>query len=233
MCSLSHTCYAFDCCTFCFNRETGRFPSAPLPLPTVLVSFPIMAVVSSLTLRWDSSLQHCYPERTTRCDLQLLLLLLQGHLDHDHSPTPAQHFSPLQHLLRLRACFTILHFSHNHMQTLILDLCSSGISAFTYTSCQLSHQLRINHWLLNVLDNTIQSHSAHLLKAPTAPITEVFIQVLPRAHTLKMTFDMCPPSILSVQRSLKTNTPNPHTPTHPQKNTIWTQWLVLLQVFRW
>lgn len=76
------------------------FASTPSALhPEVLVSFPVMAVVSGLTLQWDSSLQHYRPDRTTHCDLQLLLL--QGHLDHNHSWTLSSRLSSLSPLLSL------------------------------------------------------------------------------------------------------------------------------------
>lgn len=71
----------------CHFRETNRVNVICLPYlhPSVLVSFPVMAVVSSLTLQRDSSPQHYRPDRRTHCDLQLLWL--QGHLDHNHSWT--------------------------------------------------------------------------------------------------------------------------------------------------
>lgn len=76
-----------NCCTnasICSFIETNWAKVICLPAlhPTLLVSFPVMAVVSGLTLQWDSSLQHYRPDRTTHCDLQLPLL--QGHLDHNH-----------------------------------------------------------------------------------------------------------------------------------------------------
>lgn len=71
----------------CHFIETNRVNVICLPYlhPSVLVSFPVMAVVSSLTLQRDSSPQHYRPDRRTHCDLQLLWL--QGHLDHNHSWT--------------------------------------------------------------------------------------------------------------------------------------------------
>ncbi|CAB1455175.1 unnamed protein product, partial [Pleuronectes platessa] len=54
------------------------------PRPEVLVPFPVMAVVSGSALLCDSTLQHYRPYPSTHRDLQLLLLL-QGHLDHNHS----------------------------------------------------------------------------------------------------------------------------------------------------
>lgn len=56
-------------------------PDFPL-WPGVLISFPLMASVSALTLRCDSSLQQFHPQRTTG-DLQLALL--QSQLDHNCS----------------------------------------------------------------------------------------------------------------------------------------------------
>lgn len=58
----------------CHFIETNVVNVICLPFlhPSVLVSFPVMAVVSSLTLQRDSSLQHYRPDSATHCDLQLL-----------------------------------------------------------------------------------------------------------------------------------------------------------------
>lgn len=108
-----------NCCAYtsiCSFTETNRANAICLHTlhPKVLVSFPVMAVVSGLTLQRDSSLQHYRPDRTTHCDLQLLLL--QGHLDHNHSWTLSSRLSisaslsllPSQYMLQVCCLSTLL-----------------------------------------------------------------------------------------------------------------------------
>ena len=78
-------------CSF-IERNRANAICLPNLHPKVLVSFPVIAVVSGLTLQWDSSLHYYRPDRTTHCDLQLLLL--QCHLDHNHSWTLSISLSP-------------------------------------------------------------------------------------------------------------------------------------------
>lgn len=61
----------------------GDASSSSTP-PKVLLSFPVMTVVSALALQLDPRLHSYHPYRTTHSDLQLLPL--QGHLDYNHTP---------------------------------------------------------------------------------------------------------------------------------------------------
>lgn len=108
------------------HLQTGlmSFASTPSALHSrALVSFPVMAVVSALTLQWDSSLQHYRPDRTTHSDLQLLLL--QGHLDHNHSWTVSIRLS-----LSPSACLPIL-LLHKYKFT-ICPTCKLSLWIFSY-----------------------------------------------------------------------------------------------------
>lgn len=88
------------------------------PQPQSPVSLPVMSVVSGLTLQWDSSLQHYRPDRTTHCDLQLLLL--QGHLDHNHCWTLSIRSSFSLSLLPPSTCcmFAVCLFINTHFKIL-------------------------------------------------------------------------------------------------------------------
>lgn len=85
------------------HRDKQDSCHLPLSSPsnlTVQVSLPVMAVVRGLTLQCGSSLQRYHAHCTTRCDLQLLLL--QGHLDHNHPEhTALSHFNSLSNAASL------------------------------------------------------------------------------------------------------------------------------------
>lgn len=126
------------------HLQTGlmSFASTPSALHSrALVSFPVMAVVSALTLQWDSSLQHYRPDRTTHSDLQLLLL--QGHLDHNHSWTLSIRLSfSLSLSLWVHVCLFFFYINTNspfvpHANS---PYGSSPISVFTYTHANVLYR---------------------------------------------------------------------------------------------